>query len=76
MYCVRCNFEFGVTRVMASLRPYDKKLGPDTWFYTKRCFLALIENLAKQLLMLKDSVARECLRFLDDCEGKQPAAYR
>jgi len=70
MYCVRGNYEFGITRVMDSLRPYDKKLGPDTWYYTKRCFLALIENLAKQLLLLKDSVLRDCIHFLEDCESQ------
>ena len=70
MYCVRGNYEFGITRVMDSLRPYDKKLGADTWYYTKRCFLSLIENMAKQLLMLKDSVMRDCIHFLEDCESE------
>jgi len=70
MYCVRGNFEFGITRVMDSLRPYEKKLGPDTWYYTKRCFLAFIENLAKHLLMVKDSVMHDCILFLEDCESK------
>jgi len=69
MYCVRGNYEFGIMRVMDSVRPYDRKLGPDTWFYTKRCFLALIENLAKQLMMIRDSVMRACLQFLEDCDS-------
>ena len=70
MYCVRGNYEFGITRVMDSLRPYDKKLAADTWFYAKRCFLALIESIAKQLVMLADSLIHDCIRFLEDCESK------
>ncbi len=38
---------------MKSLEPYQKKLGLDTWFYTKRCFLALFENMAKHLIVVK-----------------------
>ena len=69
MYCVRGNFEFGIVRVMDSLRPYEQKLGPLTWFYAKRCFLALIDNLAKHLFMLRDSVRHSCIQFLQDCES-------
>merc|ERR1711937_653415 len=47
LYCAKGNFEFGVSRIIKSLEPYDKKLGPDTWYYSKRCFLALAENMAK-----------------------------
>lgn len=47
------NFEFGISRIMKSLEPYDKKLGTDTWYYAKRCFLGLAENLAKHMLLLK-----------------------
>lgn len=53
---------------MKSLEPYDKKLGTDTWFYTKRCFLSLIENLAKHMIVLRDSVIAECVAFLESCE--------
>jgi tetratricopeptide repeat protein 30 len=35
LYCAKGNFEFGVSRVMKSLEPYDKKLGTDTWYYAK-----------------------------------------
>jgi len=70
MYCVRENYEFGIVCVMDSVRPYDKKLGPETWYYTKRCFLSFIEKMAKQLLTVKDSVLRDCFQFLDDCESE------
>jgi hypothetical protein len=51
LYCAKGNFEFGIGRVMKSLEPYKTKLGLDTWFYTKRCFLALAETLAKHMIM-------------------------
>ena len=47
LYCAKGNFEFGVTRVIKSLEPYDRKLSTDTWHYAKRCLLALAETLAK-----------------------------
>ena len=34
-------------------------------YYAKRCFLALAENMAKHMLMLKDSSMHEILSFLD-----------
>lgn len=55
---------------MKSLEPFDRKLGTDTWYYTKRCFLSLIENLAKHTIVLRDSVIQECVAFLDSCESK------
>lgn len=53
---------------MKSLEPFNKKLGTDTWYYTKRCFLSMIENLAKQLIILKDPVIEECIAFFESCE--------
>ena len=52
-----------------SLEPYDKKLGPDTWYYSKRCFLALAENMAKHMLMLKDTSVHEIISFLEACDS-------
>ncbi|RWS31044.1 tetratricopeptide repeat protein 30A-like protein [Leptotrombidium deliense] len=68
LYCSKGNYEFGISRVIKSLEPYNKKLGTDTWFYSKRCFLALLENLAKQVIVIRDSVLEECLQFLTHCE--------
>lgn len=31
LYCAKGNFEFGISRIIKSLEPYDKKLGTDTW---------------------------------------------
>ncbi|XP_018016574.1 tetratricopeptide repeat protein 30A [Hyalella azteca] len=69
LYCAKGNYEFGISRVIKSLEPYNKKLGPDTWYYAKRCFLSLIENLCKQMITVKDSVLQDCKQFLEHCEA-------
>jgi len=73
LYCAKGNFEFGISRIIKSLEPYDKKLGTDTWFYAKRCFVALAEVVAKQMFVLKDSTYYEIMGFLDaaDQYGKK-----
>lgn len=68
LYCAKGNYEFGISRVIKSLEPYSKKLGTDTWFYAKRCFLSLLENLAKQVIVIRDSIVQECLHFFTQCE--------
>merc|ERR1711865_523379 len=68
LYCAKGNFEFGISRIIKSLEPYDKKLGTDTWYYAKRCFLALAETVSKQMLMLKDSSFNDIIQFLDAAE--------
>ena len=65
LYCAKGNFEFGISRIIKSLEPYEKKIGTDTWYYAKRCFLALAENLSKHMLMLKDASIHEIVNFLD-----------
>jgi tetratricopeptide repeat protein 30 len=72
LYCAKGNFEFGISRIVKSLEPYEKKLGTDTWFYAKRCFLALAECQAKHIATLKDTTFIEILSFLDaaDQHGK------
>jgi len=68
LYCAKGNYEFGISRVIKSLEPYNKKLGTDTWFYAKRCFLSLVENLSKHMISVRDTVVQECIQFLDHCE--------
>ena len=75
LYCAKGNYEFGISRVMKSLEPYQKKLGTDTWFYTKRCFLALFENMAKHLILLKDQFIGEIIQFLTHCESKKKSIF-
>jgi tetratricopeptide repeat protein 30 len=72
LYCSKGNFEFGISRVIKSLEPYEKKLGTDTWFYAKRCFVGLAESLAKGIAHVKDTTLEEVLNFLSaaDRHGK------
>uniref|UniRef100_A0A8D0CWC9 Tetratricopeptide repeat protein 30 n=1 Tax=Sander lucioperca TaxID=283035 RepID=A0A8D0CWC9_SANLU len=76
LYCAKGNYDFGISRVIKSLEPYNKKLGTDTWFYAKRCFLSLLENMSKHMVMLRDAVVQECIQFLEHCEayGKEVPA--
>ncbi|XP_058796790.1 intraflagellar transport protein 70A [Phymastichus coffea] len=69
LYCAKGNnYEFGISRVMKSLDPYNQKLGTDTWYYAKRCFLSLFEQLAKQLVVLNDNTLQDCIQFFEHCE--------
>ncbi|KAK7938726.1 hypothetical protein WMY93_002052 [Mugilogobius chulae] len=54
----------------------NEELGTDTWFYAKRCFLSLLENMSKHMVMLRDAVVQECVQFLQHCEvyGKEVPA--
>jgi tetratricopeptide repeat protein 30 len=62
------NFEFGMSRVIKSLDPFSKKLGTQTWFYAKRCFCALIEQMAKQMITVNDQVMEDIIEFLEMAE--------
>ncbi|XP_018649626.1 hypothetical protein Smp_166420 [Schistosoma mansoni] len=68
LYCTKGNYDFGISRIIKSLEPYHKKLGPDTWYYAKRCFLSLIENMAKHMILIRDAVLMDCIQFLEQCE--------
>ena len=68
LYCAKGNYTFGVTRIVKSLEPFNKKLGTDTWFYAKRCLLSLMETLSKHMLVLPDASFNEILNFLDAVE--------
>merc|ERR1712087_1013886 len=65
LYCAKGNFEFGISRIIKSLEPYEKKIGVDTWYYAKRCFLALGESLGKNMLLLKDEAFDDLVNFFD-----------
>merc|ERR1712054_120107 len=69
LYCAKGNFEFGISRVIKSLEPYNKKLSTDTWYYAKRCFLALIDTLAKHMMMLRDAFFHEIVSFMEQAEA-------
>lgn len=65
LYCTKGNFEFGISRIMKSLEPYERKIGVDTWYYAKRCFLALGETLGKNMILLKDEAFDDIINFFD-----------
>ena len=63
LYCSKTNYEFGITRVIKSLEPFQKKLGTDTWFYVKVKYILIInvvcvykDNMAKTYAFLFWSV--------------------
>merc|ERR1711907_758731 len=66
LYCSKGNFEFGISRIIKSMEPYERKIGVDTWYYAKRCFLALGETLGKNMILLKDEAFDDLVVFLDD----------
>lgn len=66
LYCSKGNFEFGVRLIIKSLEPVKDKLGTDTWYYTKRCFLALIEKIVKRSYTLEESLYAHIIIFLDE----------
>jgi len=66
LYCTKGNFEFGISRIIKSMEPCDRKIGMDTWYYAKRCFLALGESLGKNMILLKDEAFDELIAFFDN----------
>lgn len=50
------------------MEPQNRRLGPDTWFYAKRCLLAIIESLSKHLIVIRDKVIEDIDKFLVQCE--------
>ena len=69
LYCSKGNFEFGTDRVIKAMEPFAKRLSSDTWFHTKRCFLALAETAAKHMISLSDVFFADILKFLEGCEA-------
>jgi tetratricopeptide repeat protein 30 len=65
LYCSKGNYEFGVSRVVKSLDPVERKLGVDTWYYAKRALLGLAEGAAKGMITPKESTLAEVIAFLD-----------
>jgi len=68
LYCAKGNFEFGILRVIKALEPFEKRLSPDTWHYAKRCFVAMLDNMAKHMIMVKDATVQEMLACLEEIE--------
>ena len=68
LYCSKGNYEFGIGRIIVSFQNFHKRMNMDTWYYAKRCFLSLIENLSKQIMSVPDKLYLELLNFLDNSD--------
>lgn len=68
LYCSKSNYEFGIGRVIVSFQNFHRRINIDTWFYAKKCFLALIESMTKQVMIIPDDLYKELLSFLDNAE--------
>ena len=63
------NFEFGITRVMRSLEPLSANLDAPRWHGVMLCLLAMLDQAAKNMLVLKDALVADLLSFLEDVEA-------
>lgn len=70
LYAAKNNYEFGISRIIIAFKHFKSKMNMDTWMYTKRVFLSLIENLAKQILVMPDDLYLQIIHFLDDADKK------
>jgi tetratricopeptide repeat protein 30 len=70
------NYEFGITRVLRSLEPLPAVLDAARWRGVALCLLCLLDQVAKNMLVLKDALVADLLAFLEDVEaaGKGIAA--
>lgn len=68
LYCVKYNYEFGLSRIFKTLEPFEMKLNIQSWFVVKRCILSLIDSHCKQLICVKDDLFDQVIEFLIKCE--------
>lgn len=66
LYCSKGNFDFGLSLMMKSLKPLPQKLAPDSWYYFKRCSLALVERLVRKRIAMETKLYDGLLIFLED----------
>ncbi|KAL7528623.1 hypothetical protein ACHAXR_005709 [Thalassiosira sp. AJA248-18] len=69
LYCERGNYEFGISRICKSMEPFEENLCLDTWFYAKRCFLALARKIAKMMCITGCDTLEDIICFFDDIES-------
>jgi tetratricopeptide repeat protein 30 len=70
LYCAKANYGFGTSRIIKSLEPLSLKLDPDTWFYAKRCLVALADGLAKHTVFVDDKTVQDVVDFLDSVHAQ------
>lgn len=66
LYCSKGNFDFGLSLMMKSLRPLSSKLATDSWYYFKRCLIALVERLVRKRIAMENKLYESLLNFLDE----------
>ncbi|KAL4422716.1 hypothetical protein ABPG75_008913 [Micractinium tetrahymenae] len=69
LYCAKGNFEFGITRVTRSLEPLAAHLDAPRWRAAMLCLLVMLDQVAKNMLVLKDALVADLLAFLEDVEA-------
>ena len=65
LYCSKGNFEFGISRVITSLKPYNRKLDSDTWrvrLRSGRSSLRRLHRASKSARLLPPPVPCTSLR--------------
>lgn len=63
------NFEFGIQRVVRSVEPLPGGLDVQRWRGVALCLLCLLDQAAKNMLVLKDGLAADLLGFLEHVEA-------
>lgn len=81
LYCAKGNYDFGISRIIKSLEPYNKKLGTDTWYtksrksYRNSHFFQKISKDMTQIQVLCQKMLHfhdwERSKALDECKGER-----
>jgi tetratricopeptide repeat protein 30 len=66
LYCSKGSLDFGISLIIKSIDPVKTKLGTDTWYYTKRCLLALVEKVIKGQFTFEEQFYLLVINFLDE----------
>ncbi|KAF1788453.1 Tetratricopeptide-like helical domain [Phytophthora cactorum] len=71
LYCSKNNYDFGICRVMKSMEPYHRKLGPDTCTMPSAAS-SVGAHASEHMTTIRDSTMDDILEFLDcaDQHGK------
>ncbi|PRW32971.1 TPR repeat-containing isoform B [Chlorella sorokiniana] len=76
LYCSKGNFEFGISRVVHALEPLGGCLDAPRWHAVLLCLLAMLDQVAKNMLVLKDALVADLLGAVDGGMGCGRAAAR
>jgi len=68
LYCLKENYDFGVSTICKSLKPCKQRLSAETWHYCKTCLLALLDKLSKHMVTVTDETTSEITKMLDSVD--------